>query len=324
MPPRSWQRAWKTARWPQLLSGVTCDPSTASRGVESWIGALRDSRVSPSPPPGSAKGKTTRATSGPTSPESFAKWNRRSRSWKTCRGSRRRSAKSSVTWPNSGSLRSGTCFRREEWERRTSAADGSASRGETSWPTPTKSDGEGGPGCSGRAGGLNLRTAVMFPTPAAQQFTSNRGGSDPSDPKGWSRNGRERLTLAGMARKDQWPTPRATDGSKPACGAKGGRHSPGTVVKKWPTPTAGDSRASGSRNLPGSKAHAGVSLTDAVRTGSSSTPRNGESGGGQLNPPWVAWLMAWPSGWTDCAPLETESFRLWRRGLWSCSPSERG
>ena len=28
------------------------------------------------------------------------------------------------------------------------------------WPTPTKSDGTGGPGCSGRDGGQNLRTAV--------------------------------------------------------------------------------------------------------------------------------------------------------------------
>ena len=32
------------------------------------------------------------------------------------------------------------------------------------WPTPTKSDGMGGPGTSGRSGGLNLRTAVATPT----------------------------------------------------------------------------------------------------------------------------------------------------------------
>ena len=41
----------------------------------------------------------------------------------------------------------------------------------------------------------------------------------------------------------------------------------------WPTPTAGDAKASGSRNLEGSKAHAGVSLTDAVLHGGSTTPR---------------------------------------------------
>ena len=33
----------------------------------------------------------------------------------------------------------------------------------------------------------------------------------------------------------------------------------------WPTPTAGDANSSGSRNTPGSKAHYGVSLTDAIR-----------------------------------------------------------
>jgi hypothetical protein len=36
------------------------------------------------------------------------------------------------------------------------------------WPTPTKSDGCGGPGCSGREGGMNLRTAVTLPTPCSQ------------------------------------------------------------------------------------------------------------------------------------------------------------
>jgi hypothetical protein len=36
------------------------------------------------------------------------------------------------------------------------------------------------------------------------------------------------------------------------------------AVHLWPTATAGDAKASGSRNLEGSKAHAGVSLTDAI------------------------------------------------------------
>jgi hypothetical protein len=39
----------------------------------------------------------------------------------------------------------------------------------------------------------------------------------------------------------------------------------GIAAKLWPTPTAGDSKASGSRNTENSKAHAGISLTDAVR-----------------------------------------------------------
>ena len=66
----------------------------------------------------------------------------------------------------------------------------------------------------------------------------------------------------------------------------------------WPTPTAGDAKSAGNRNSEHSKAHAGVSLTDACLTGESSTPRSEVSG--QLNPTWVEWLMGFPDGWTDC------------------------
>lgn len=41
----------------------------------------------------------------------------------------------------------------------------------------------------------------------------------------------------------------------------------------WPTPTEGDAKSSGSRNLEGSKAHPGISLTDAAMFGNSTTPR---------------------------------------------------
>ena len=36
--------------------------------------------------------------------------------------------------------------------------------------------------------------------------------------------------------------------------------------------------------------------------------------GGQLNPPWVEWLMGWPIGWTDLQPLEMDKFRQWLSG----------
>lgn len=34
---------------------------------------------------------------------------------------------------------------------------------------------------------------------------------------------------------------------------------------------------------------------------------------GTLNPPWVEWLMGWPIGWTDFAPLEMDKFQEWWR-----------
>ena len=34
---------------------------------------------------------------------------------------------------------------------------------------------------------------------------------------------------------------------------------------------------------------------------------------GQLNPPWVEWLMGWPIGWTDLKPLAMDKFHQWWR-----------
>lgn len=50
-PPQSWVRAWKTKVFMQRLSGLTCPPLTASRGVEQWIASLAATRVSPTVSP---------------------------------------------------------------------------------------------------------------------------------------------------------------------------------------------------------------------------------------------------------------------------------
>ena len=114
----------------------------------------------------------------------------------------------------------------------------------------------------------------------------------------------------------------------------------------WPTPTAGDAKASGSRNTESSKAHFGVSLTDAVRgdrgsgrmwptpcatvmdmdsmerlrlSGQARTAMKdrGESyqtqTTGQLNPTWVEWLMGFPLGWTALKHWATRSSRKSRK-----------
>ena len=115
----------------------------------------------------------------------------------------------------------------------------------------------------------------------------------------------------------------------------------GTEYGYWPTPTAGDARGSGSRNTKNSKAHPGISLTDAVRgdggrgrlmptpastdykIASAPGQRRGQLGdpamgvipaGGRLNPTWVeSYLMGWPIGWTDCEPLAMDRYQEWLR-----------
>lgn len=115
-------------------------------------------------------------------------------------------------------------------------------------PTPAARDGERGPdyAAAGRSStGDYLETAVskMLPTPQGRDGEHTRG-ADPERYKGSKSQGGRRSNLDDMVAAAR-------------------------VGKFLPTPTAGDAKSSGSRNTPDSKAHPGVSLTDAVTTGNS-------------------------------------------------------
>ena len=138
--------------------------------------------------------------------ESSAKYDQASASWKTRQCSLLGGLEEfSGTWPRWGTMRNGECWERQTWERRTNGTDagllptplasigthGGPNQRDSSgrpglqmaaqtWPTPTKSDGTGGPGCSGRAGGLNLRTAVTLPTPTVCGNYNRKGASPTS------------------------------------------------------------------------------------------------------------------------------------------------
>lgn len=98
----------------------------------------------------------------------------------------------------------------------------------------------------------------------------------------------------------------------------------------WPTATCGDAIGSGSRNTPTSRAHPGISLTDAVLgdggKGRWPTPAATDHKGsyapgqrrgqlpdavqchGRLNADWVEALMGFPPGWTRIdGPSDPES-----------------
>lgn len=89
--------------------------------------------------------------------------------------------------------------------------------------------------------------------------------------------------------------------------------------------TAGDAKASGSRNTATSKAHPGLSLTDWARGDGGAgrlmptlqaedhrncadysdrsrghSPQLRHLGSGRLNPRWCEPFMGYPPGWTDC------------------------
>lgn len=206
--------------------------------------------------------------------------------------------------------RRATPAKRSLWALTTRAlrTSGSASG---SWPTPKAHGGtnNGGPG-QARRNSPPLSVAVMWPTPQTvdtkrarplrkkvdRQTRSETPGSYRGDladyvsmwptpsatPYGSSNNGRpgdgrEAYATAGkpsLERAAKWPTPRGKKGVPDSGPRKGGTGTDlGYAVKRWPTPTAGDAAAAGNRNLYGSKAHPGVSLTDPVSGGQA--PRRG-------------------------------------------------
>ena len=86
-----------------------------------------------------------------------------------------------------------------------------------------------------------------------------------------------------------------------------------TASGSWlPTPAA----SSYGTNQGGAAGRTGKirpSLDTMARKNMWPTPTLAAQVGGQLNPTWVEWLMAWPLGWTDCAASGTDKFQQWQR-----------
>ncbi len=128
MQPRAWSAAWRKGGWIRRLSGTTCSPSTAQRGVEQWIASLRGSPANPGAGQETASAPTTSGGSGRRSPASVTRRYRRAvhrnpgtSSWRTLLGSQTAagSTSSSATLRASGSMRRGICFDRKTLGPRT-------------------------------------------------------------------------------------------------------------------------------------------------------------------------------------------------------------
>lgn len=134
----------------------------------------------------------------------------------------------------------------------------------------------------------------------------------------------ERPTLAHRTDANEsglWPTPTV-------CGnynRKGASATSGdglaTAVKMFPTPTATNTKANHMRGADKGKPrearnYLATPTARDWRSGKASEAtmeRNSrplsEQIGGQLNPPWVEWLMGWLPGWTDLKPLAMDRCR---------------
>lgn len=101
------------------------------------------------------------------------------------------------------------------------------------------------------------------------------------------------------AHRNLLPTPKASDADRGGRGELLHFVKSGTPRGKptLPTPTARDWKSG--KASPATMARNSRPLSKVI--------------GGLLAPAFVEWLMGFPRGWTDCAPLATARFRAWQR-----------
>ena len=300
---RSYSKGSETESCRDSRYGTTCEPSTGNLGADVLTSFAADSPAKIFPPPergpeSAAKG----ADCGPKCPESLARFDPVSRSWKTRQCLLLGGLESfSETWPRWGMMRDGECLARLTPEHLTSEIESGLS--------PNGVDSFHAPNTTGLDGGSNSRKALrkrqeMWPTPRAGKTTDEN---------------EETWMVRHMAGKVATPPL-------------------SLAVKMWPTPAARDCKGANSREhcetngtgrkhmdqLANAVAHPDLRFATPqardFRTGSKDRWENPERSrnlndqiGGQLNPTWVEWLMGWPLGWTDCAASATDKFRQWLR-----------
>jgi hypothetical protein len=271
---------------PRFPSGMTCEHLTDDRGEAVLMWCLEDSLVRTFQQPERAQeSPESEADSGARWRGLSVKWDRASSGWRTHQCLFPEALPwPSVTLPRWGMMRDG-----ELWERITPAPLTS----ETEygyWATPQARDHRTGEGHRfedpNRSRNLNDQVAnpKFWPTP--------RNNTGPrKDPRHLSLDGAVKL----------WPTLTVHGNhNRKGLSAKSG-DGLATAVKTWPTPTA-------TQHKGWSPGHNRADTDDRLDYTVEREAHQAGTGG-QLNPPWVEWLMGWPIGFTDLKPLATDRFR---------------
>lgn len=253
--------------------GMTFEPLTDDRGEELLMSYLADfrARISPAPEKGS-ESRESGADSGQNFPESLAKYDLDSRSWKTHQCSLLGGwIEFSGTWPRWGMMRNGELYPLRTPARLTSG------KGSGLWPTPCL------PGNGGSYGKKKLKE-MLWPTTTVNMIS---GGPNHNSPTVLI--GRHGLNLCGAIEieRENFPAPCSSDSKARATEfstnrrRKMGKQISLEAAIKYPTPTAQDAKNNGSQS----------------QMKRNSQPLNAVIGG-QLNPTWVELLMGWPKNWT--------------------------
>ena len=271
-------------------SGTMREHSMERRGEAGYLSSVPGSHALRSRLPANELLNSMTEICGPIPSGSLAKWHRPSSSWRMFQGWLLTDISEELleTWFPAGTIRNGYVSERMTVARHI-AGNGSgfsqlpeisdpAQSSDRLWRTPDT--GGGGPqaklgmGLTVRESGESIQIRLadqvkhrhLWPNASARQEAS----------------------------PVMWLTPRATEVAenpesfvKRNGDRKEGNHASLSAQVKWPTPTLGDSRASGSRNTETSRAHPGISLTDAIRE---------DGGKGRGEAPQIKWPREmWPT-----------------------------
>lgn len=103
---------------------------------------------------------------------------------------------------------------------------------------------------------------------------------------------------------ETWPRSGMTHGGIAYLRPNSAPHTSATGLGLLPTPTVSNGRNRTSGRKEGSQHHDGMTLLDWIWLNVGRVRRK---------PSFEEWMMQWPIGWTDCAPLETARFRQWQQ-----------
>ncbi|GIV82472.1 MAG: hypothetical protein KatS3mg051_1826 [Anaerolineae bacterium] len=281
---RYWLRGWGKGGWTRLLYGLTCEPSAAQRGVESWISSLRASRASLTPSPDSAEEQPTTATCGQTSGASSESAALQLSLWRTSPASSpttgEPSDRSFRTWATElrrcsrqqrllGRPISGSAFSASHGSP---ASDGTLS--ERRWPTTTARD-------ANRSAHRDSPNVTL--TRAAEEWGSRWSTVTAHDHRAQDHTEYQSLSkTAERWQAERWLTPTANEDAA-------GR--PGARMQQMLTQQAKAWTSSRQAQPP-----------TGGQTSSSATPTSHL----RLNPRFAEWLMGWPPGWTSLHPLDSD------------------
>ena len=342
----SWLRRWQSVASIKLLYGAMPEPSTADRGVESWIASLAAFRVSPGHTPEADSEPPMNVTCGRTPAESSVKSAPASSFWRKFQDSLGISTNGlGQTYEEWVTGLRRDYSRRQKSERPTSGVDSS------SWLTPTADSSASDAGewkgtyylreDGTKANSALTHQAANWPTPVSSpgEYTYQHGdGENPAmklegaarawrspsaaDAEGGVIEERPQQEMEKMRHfllRDQasnWPTPVSSDGNKRGWGERSRPSSRlAYVAKSFPTPSARDHKGfdgPGKRNP--SRPFAVYSLPNPP------APANGHTCSTKcrrLNPRFVEWLMGWPDLWSLLPYLDTGApgFDYWETVL---------